>query len=111
MDVIMNLGLDAPTHQPDTMCSKARQIMYHALLRHMCEWYTERFEPQECEPHTLVIHAKMRSHVAWEHFDELAALANQDCIAVWSVQGKCGVLRGPHADKWGAFDITKFSGI
>ena len=58
----------------------------------------------ETEP-TLVVRCVVpnRNRIALvaEHF-------SQDCIAVWNVATQEGSLIGPRADKWGAFDPTKF---
>lgn len=59
----------------------------------------------DSEP-TLVV----RCLVDRDCYDVYAASAelSQYCIAVWSIEDQRGLLIGPDADKWGAFDPDYF---
>lgn len=134
MRVTLNLGLDKPTHGPDTKLTRGQRLsVYRSKLIGImqpppflhnrapfdlnCYYEAVPFELAlmadagllvGIKDDTLVVFGHMNSHVTDKHFHDLCVMAEQDCIALYLPDLKMGALIGPHAAEWGAFNPEYF---
>lgn len=106
--VVLNCGLGAPTYSEDKFREGDRLYMYHHFITDIMNLACIEYRNDaEGEP-VLVISGTLKCWVFKFHLARLAALANQDCIAVYYPDSDTGVLAGPHAKEWGPFNKEYF---
>lgn len=102
---ILNIGLDS---SPDSGNPRATN---DANCRAAIKWLQERMTvgkfalgASRTTDDTLVFSGELRP----SRLSELAEVANQDCIAVWSLDAGFGKLVGPRPKKWEPFRVAEF---
>lgn len=85
------------------------RLMGHAVHRHLIIPGNERIEPTlVASGRILVEHGDTGFRFDIAPILTLCASTNQDCAAVYFPDYSYGVLVGPKADRWGAFDLQSF---
>lgn len=108
--VQLNIGLMGGMRFKPTLIPQQRIVIMGAMLRELLKpgYYAEVSAEVGKEP-TLVVQGEWKadadlSLLLWDS----CVLAEQDCIAIYYPSQDIGVLFGPAADKWGAFDKSFF---
>jgi hypothetical protein len=103
--VILNLGLDRPTYgEVDTMSHEGRARVYLSQLTYLLQHGYSLSRAGD----TLIVEGDLQFRIGAVHLRQLAAWAEQDCIAAWFPDLQIGELYGPRAAEWGSFDLTYF---
>jgi hypothetical protein len=106
-DVILNCGLGAPTHQPDIVSPEWRHKWFFTVIPNAIKVQSVRLVKGDTED-TLVFYGRLLHEHSVIALAQYAALANQDCIAVYYPDADTGVLVGPNHVEWGVFNKEYF---
>lgn len=99
--ILVNVGLARNTGgqlDPSTVLRAFRQRGFQHIANAL----------HRSDSEDTVVMAMIQPARAMRAIDELAAELDQDCIAVAFTGNGAGVLIGPKADDWGAFDPSCF---
>lgn len=98
VSAVLNIGLNSATMSQDATLSVARTLLGQRARRTAV--HTSDTEP------TLVV--ELYGDITPGAVYSLASVLGQEAIAYYNAEIGFGLLIGPQAEKWGAFDPTQF---